>query len=38
VDVVGSVAPGVVNAAERVKQSVFSPAPGPGEARRSQKR
>lgn len=38
VDVVGAVAPGAMNAAEHVKQSVFSPAPGPGEVRRSRKR
>lgn len=38
VDVVGRFAPGVVDAAERVKQSVFSPAPGPGDVRRSRKR
>jgi glycosyltransferase involved in cell wall biosynthesis len=37
VDVVGSFAPGVVDVAERVKQSVFSPAPGPGEVRKSRK-
>jgi glycosyltransferase involved in cell wall biosynthesis len=38
VDVVGSVAPGVVDTAERVKQSLFSPAPGPGEFRKTHKR
>ncbi len=38
VDLVGSVAPGFVGAAERFKQNVFSPAPGAGEARRSHKR
>jgi glycosyltransferase involved in cell wall biosynthesis len=38
VDVAGNVAPGIVDTAERVKQSLFSPAPGPGEVRRSQKR
>src|SRR5262245_32388866 len=38
VDVAGSVAPGVIDAAESVKQSVFSPAPGPGEVRKAQKR
>jgi hypothetical protein len=37
VDLVGSVAPGVVGKAERFKQSVFSPAPGAGQARRSRK-
>lgn len=38
VDVAGNFAPGLVDAAERVKQSVFSPAPGPGDVRRSHKR
>jgi glycosyltransferase involved in cell wall biosynthesis len=38
VDIAGSVAPGVIDAAESVKQSVFSPAPGPGEVRKAQKR
>lgn len=38
VDVVGNFAPGVVDVAERVKQSTFSPAPGPGDVRRPQKR
>ncbi len=38
VDVAGNFAPGLVDAAERVKQSVFSPAPGPGDVRRSRKR
>jgi len=38
VNVAGSVAPGIIDAAESVKQSVFSPAPGAGEVRRSQKR
>jgi len=38
VDLVGSVAPGVVDFAERVKQSVFSPAPGPGDVRRTRNR
>lgn len=38
VDVAGAVAPGIVDAAEKVKQSVFSPAPGPGDVRRSHKR
>lgn len=38
VDLVGSVAPGFVGAAERFKQKVFSPAPGAGEARQSGKR
>jgi glycosyltransferase involved in cell wall biosynthesis len=37
VDVAGGFAPGIVDAAERVKQSVFSPAPGPGEVRKSRK-
>jgi len=38
VDLVGSVVPGAIGLAERFKQSVFSPAPGVGEVRRSQKR
>ena len=38
VNVAGSVAPGIIDAAESVKQSVFSPAPGAGEVRKSQKR
>ena len=38
VDIVGSVVPGFVGAAERFKQSVFSPVPGVGEAKRSQRR
>jgi len=38
VDLAGSVAPGIVGTAERFKQSVFSPAPGAGEARQSKKR
>lgn len=37
VDLIGSVAPGFVGIAERIKQTVFSPAPGVGEVRRSQK-
>jgi len=36
-DLVGSFAPGAVDFAERVKQKVFSPAPGPGEVRKSRK-
>ena len=38
VDIAGSVAPGIVDAAESFKQAVFSPAPGPGDVRRSGKR
>ena len=38
VDVAGSVAPGIVDTAEAFKQSVFSPAPGPGEVRKAHKR
>lgn len=38
VDVVGSVFPGFVGSAERLKQSLFSPAPGPGEARQTKRR
>jgi hypothetical protein len=38
VDVVGSVFPGIVGTAERLKQSVLSPAPGPGEARQTKRR
>jgi len=37
VDIAGSVVPEVVDVAERLKQSVFSPAPGPGEFRKSRK-
>ncbi len=37
VDLAGSVAPNVVGTAERFKQTVFSPAPGAGEARQSRK-
>jgi glycosyltransferase involved in cell wall biosynthesis len=38
VDLIGSVFPGFVGAAERFKQSVFSPAPGSGEAPPRKKR
>jgi glycosyltransferase involved in cell wall biosynthesis len=38
VDLIGSVAPGIVGKAEHFKQEVFSPAPGVGEVRRSRKR
>lgn len=38
VDLIGSVAPGFVGAAERFKQRFFSPAPGAGEARQSNRR
>jgi hypothetical protein len=38
VDLVGSVAPGFVGMAERSKQKFFSPAPGAGEARQSNRR
>jgi glycosyltransferase involved in cell wall biosynthesis len=38
VDVAGSVAPGIVDAAESVKQTIFSPAPGADEVRRSHRR
>jgi glycosyltransferase involved in cell wall biosynthesis len=38
VDLIGSVAPGFVGAAERFKQAIFSPAPGVGQARQSRKR
>ena len=37
VDVAGSVVPEMVDVAERVKQSMFSPAPGPGAFRKSRK-
>jgi glycosyltransferase involved in cell wall biosynthesis len=37
VDVASSVLPETVDVAERLKQSVFSPAPGPGEFRKSRK-
>ena len=37
VDVAGSVVPEVVDVAERLKQAVFSPAPGPGEVRKARK-
>jgi glycosyltransferase involved in cell wall biosynthesis len=38
VDLVGSVFPGFVGTAERFKQSVLSPAPGPGQVRGSRRR
>ena len=38
VDLVASVAPGVVGAAQRFKQTAISPAPGADEVRRSQRR
>jgi len=38
VDLVARFAPGAVDVAEKVKQSVFSPAPGHGDVRRARKR
>jgi glycosyltransferase involved in cell wall biosynthesis len=38
IDVAGAVLPQAVDVAERLKQTVFSPAPGPGEVRKAQKR
>jgi len=38
IDLVGNFAPGLIGFAERLKQSVFTPAPGVGEVRRSRKR
>jgi len=37
VDIAGSIVPEAVDVAERLKQSVFSPAPGPGEYRKARK-
>lgn len=38
VDVLGAMVPGLPGAAERLKQKLFSPAPGAGEARRSREK
>jgi glycosyltransferase involved in cell wall biosynthesis len=38
VDLIGSVFPGFVGTAERFKQSLLSPAPGPGQARGAKRR